>query len=69
MQKTIEISGMSCEHCVKAVEKALKGVEGVADVRVSLEEENAVVVLGEEISDDLLQEAVDEAGYEAISIS
>ena len=28
-QATIEIQGMSCGHCVRAVEQALAGVDGV----------------------------------------
>jgi copper ion binding protein len=32
----IGISGMTCDHCVRRVEKALRGVNGVTDVRVDL---------------------------------
>lgn len=36
MTTELQISGMSCGHCVKAVEGALKAVPGVQDVRVDL---------------------------------
>jgi copper ion binding protein len=32
----IGISGMTCDHCVRRVEKALRGVNGVTEVRVDL---------------------------------
>ena len=37
-KKTLKVQGMSCEHCVKAVNNALVGIKGVADVAVSLKE-------------------------------
>ncbi|WP_261664944.1 heavy-metal-associated domain-containing protein [Deinococcus sp. Marseille-Q6407] len=40
---TLKIDGMSCGHCVTAVDKALRGVDGVQDVKVSLEEGRASV--------------------------
>lgn len=62
--RTIKVKGMSCQHCVKAVTKALSELEGVADVKVDLmagevsfEESNPVV-------DDVLREAVKKAGFE-----
>ncbi len=35
--KTIKIKGMSCQHCVKAVTKALSEIAGIKDVTVDLE--------------------------------
>jgi len=35
---TLNVSGMSCEHCVKAVNNALSGLSGVKDIRVSLKD-------------------------------
>ena len=62
----LKIKGMTCEHCVKTVTEALKRVEGVIDVVVSLEEGLAEVVLQDQDDTPLeeLQEAVVEAGYE-----
>lgn len=65
-QKKLRIQGMSCEHCVQRVEEALKGLPGVAQVRVSLEEGLATVELSSEgISTGQLVEAVEQAGYQA----
>jgi len=36
-EKTLKVNGMSCEHCVKAVNNALCEITGVTDIAVSLE--------------------------------
>lgn len=33
---TIKVNGMSCQHCVNAVTKALEGIEGLEKVAVDL---------------------------------
>jgi len=38
---TLNINGMSCEHCVKAVTNVLSAIAGVADVVVSLKDKTA----------------------------
>ena len=40
--KTIKIAGMSCEHCVKAVTRVLTEVDGIKNISVSLERNEAV---------------------------
>ena len=65
MEKTINVTGMMCQNCVKHVTHALEALEGVSEVRVSLEEGNAVVVASDAVSDDALVAAIAEAGYEA----
>ena len=67
MTKTISINGMMCMHCVAHVEKALKGVEGVSSVAVSLENNNAIVEGS--ASDEALTAAVVDAGYEVTGIA
>lgn len=65
MKKKIYIEGMSCEHCVKRVKKALEaaGAKGL-HVSVGLAE-------GEfkpEISDEDLRNIIEDTGYEVIRI-
>lgn len=67
MKKTIMIEGMSCNHCTKAVENALKGLNEVSKVEVSLEEKKAVVE-GEKLIDDKLREVIEEEGYKVVEI-
>ncbi len=66
MQKTIDVTGMMCKHCVNHVTKALESVDGVSSVEVSLDEGTAVVELSEDVADDTLVAAVVDAGYEAL---
>ena len=68
MAQTLElnITGMTCEHCVKSVTNALKEVPGVADARVNLET-NSAVVEGENFDTKALIAAVEEEGYEAVT--
>lgn len=65
--KTIEfkIEGMDCGHCVSTIETAVGGLPGVEDVKVSLATNSAVVKLfPEQISDDTVFEAVEDAGFD-----
>lgn len=68
MKKTINIEGMVCENCVMHVKNALMAVSGVTNVDVSLEKKTAEVTLGVEVSDVILSDAVEEAGYEVKKI-
>lgn len=65
MEKTLDVKGMMCEHCVAHVTKALLAVDGVEDVQVNLEEGKATVKLTAQVPDDALCKAVTDAGYEA----
>lgn len=68
MKKTMMIEGMMCQNCVKHVFNALSKVEGVDSVEVDLDGKKAEVDLKDEVSDDVLKEAVTEAGYEVLDI-
>ena len=59
----IRVPDISCGHCVAAVEGALKGLDGVDNVEVSLEDKTAKVFSGKEIDPSAILSAVREAGY------
>lgn len=67
MNKTIEIEGMMCEHCVMHVKKALESLPGVSDVNVSLEKKQATLET-KDISNEALKKAVEDAGYQVKDI-
>lgn len=67
MVKTLKIEGMMCAHCQAHVQKALEGVEGVTQVEVSLEENEAVLTADEAVQDQMLIDAVTESGYKVLS--
>ena len=66
--KTIFINGMSCGHCSKRVEEALKSVNGVKSVKVSLEEKKADVILKNDVDNEILKNAVEEVGFEVVNV-
>lgn len=68
MKKQLSIEGMSCGHCVRHVEEALKEVGGVASVSVDLAKKSAVVEVSDAVADAQLKEAVEEAGYDVVDI-
>lgn len=63
MSKTLQIKGMTCEHCVHAVTKALKGVAGVDSVSVDLGAGRARIDGAADPAS--LVRAVEKQGYEA----
>lgn len=60
--KKMNIEGMMCINCQRHVDKALNAIEGV-QARVDLENHCAYIELSKEVSDDVLKQAVEEAGY------
>lgn len=65
--KTLKIEGMMCAHCQAHVQKALEGVAGVTQVEVSLEENKATVTMDAQVEEQLLADAVTEAGYQVVA--
>lgn len=65
--KFMKIEGMTCAHCVARVEKALSGLAGAEGVKVNLKLGTAeMATVG--VSDEVLRNAVADAGYEVTSI-
>lgn len=62
---TYEVTGMTCEHCARAVSAELKSITGVTDVRVELvpDGRSAVLVSSDApLADEAVAAALDEAG-------
>ena len=66
-KKTIQISGMSCSHCVMSVTDSLNRIDGVR-AEVNLSKGNAVVSYDRDIDDNILKSAVEKAGFKVDSI-
>ena len=69
MEKVIGIDGMSCQHCVKSVTKALNAIAGCQVIEVSLELKQAKVKVEPQVSDEMLKQAIVDDGFECRSIS
>ena len=63
MKKVLTVDGMMCAHCQMHVKKALEGVDGVTEAVVDLETKKATVTLSKDVADQVLMDAITEAGY------
>ena len=62
--RSISVTGMSCDHCARAVRAEVGRLAGVADVDVDVAA-GRVRITAEPLPDDAaLREAIEEAGYE-----
>lgn len=68
---TYVLSGLTCEHCVKAVSEEVSALDGVTEATVALVaggESTLTVTADRELRDDEVREALDEAGdYQLVS--
>lgn len=67
MKRTLLVEGMSCNHCVMAVKNALGELEDILNIDIDLKEKK-VEVEGNNLLDDKLKEAIEDAGYEVVEI-
>ena len=68
VRMTLEIEGMSCEHCVRAVRQALEGVDGVRVEEVAIGRAT-VEVDASRASREAIADAVADEGYMVASQS
>ena len=61
---TIKITGMSCNHCVMAVTKALSGIDGIRNVQVDLARGEATFDETKPVDRALIGERIRKAGYD-----
>lgn len=63
---TIKIKGMSCNHCVMTVTKALNEIDGTQDVKVDLSKGEATFEYEKPIDMNIVREKIKKAGYEVV---
>lgn len=63
METIIRVEGMSCQHCVRAVENSLTALAGVQSVVVDLDAKTVAVAHGPETSVEQMQAAIEDEGY------
>ncbi|CAD7779012.1 Copper chaperone CopZ [Candidatus Methanoperedenaceae archaeon GB50] len=63
MKTKIKVTGMSCEHCVKRVTKAIESIAGIKDVQVDLKSGEATFDKPETVSMEEIVKAIKEVGY------
>jgi copper chaperone len=68
MRKRIVVEGMKCGNCVRHVKTALEELNGATNVEVDLASKTAVVEASCDIQNADIKFAIEDAGYEIISI-
>jgi copper chaperone len=63
---TVKVKGMSCQHCVASVTKALSEIEGIADVQVNLEKGEATFNEQSQVDNETIKEAITKIGFEVV---
>ncbi len=63
----LTVDGMTCGHCVNAVQTEVGKLAGVTDVAVDLTSGQVTIVAESTPDPAALQEAIEEAGYEVRS--
>jgi copper ion binding protein len=63
---TVTVQGMTCGHCVAAVEQEVGRIPGVTGVEVDLATGAVVIASEAPVDAGAIAAAVDEAGYEVV---
>lgn len=63
MKNTYVVEGMTCASCAQTIEKAVQKIEGVDVASVNLATEKLSVTYQENVSEEQIKKAVNDAGY------
>jgi len=66
MMTTVNIKGMSCNHCVMSVTEALNEIDGVKDIKVNLAKGEATFDEAMPVDMNTIREKIKKAGYEVV---
>lgn len=61
----VKIDGMSCQHCVASVKKALEEIPGIGSVDVDLALKQAVY--DGDVDKKMVKDAISKIGFEVVS--
>lgn len=67
MVSILKVKGMSCQHCVMSVKKALSQLEGVQNVEVDLQKGEVRFDNTKTVAPGRIEKAIEEAGYQVVS--
>lgn len=63
----LSVSGMACNGCEQNVETALASLEGVNRVTADHERDTVEIVAEEDLDEDAVRDAVEQAGYDVVA--
>lgn len=65
--RTLNVNGMSCEHCVKAVKGAVGELNGVDSVNVDLKGKKVTIEFdSEKVTAAQIKDAIEDQGYDVV---
>jgi len=67
MATSLKVKGMSCQHCVMSVTKALGQLDGIRNVQVDLAKGEVRFDNTKGIASNRIEKAISDAGYEVVS--
>jgi copper chaperone len=62
--KSVKIKGMTCQHCVMAVARALSALDGIKNVKVDLKTGTATYEEIKPVAASVVADAIKKAGYD-----
>ena len=62
----VKIQGMTCQHCVMSVTKALSSIPGLTNVRVNLVQGEATFENPQNVSPEKIRKTIEDAGYKVV---
>ena len=66
MAETVTVKGMSCNHCVMSVTKALTKLDGIQNVHVDLQKGEVRFDNTKAVALDKIEKAITDAGYQVV---
>ncbi len=67
MKSILNVDGMSCTHCVNAIENSVGALDGVSTVVVSLDDKTVTVEYDETKTPfERIKEEIEEQGYNVV---
>ncbi|HEY9059559.1 MAG TPA: copper chaperone CopZ [Pseudobacteroides sp.] len=65
--KTLNVEGMSCNHCENSVKKAVGALNGVGNVTVDLKSKKVTIEFDpSKVNVDIIKDAIVDQGYDVI---
>jgi len=62
----VKIQGMTCQHCVMSVTKALNSIPGLKNLRIDLVQGEATFENPQNVAPEKIRKAVEDAGYKVV---
>ena len=66
MASVLKVKGMSCQHCVMSVTKALNKLEGIQNVKVDLPKGEVSFDNTKSLAPDKIEKTIEDAGYQVV---